>query len=867
MKLRAFLFALACAGGCEIPARADAAKTNEAGKPGGIVLDDEAGEFTGDWVSSSKQAALVGKGYRHDNNREQGDKSARFTPRIPTAGDYEVRLIYIATDNRATRVPVTIVSADGEKTVTVNERQELLVNGVPRALGVFKFAAGASGSITISNAGADGFVVVDAVQFVPVAIAREERAGKRSAGFAQTAAKTDALTDAPEKEIAHPKWIAATALSPLAKGQAKSDADTNRRPKPDPEPVQLAKDAKSGKVDGKSYDLVVVGGTAGGVACAVRAAREGCTVLLVQHNRHIGGMMANGLMQWDALYGGHRAPLFTELLGNIERHYIATFGKDSPDHQRMRFTHEHYPMGWAEPHVAEREFNRLVAGEKNLTLLLTHYPTSVERDGTMLRSVTLREYGGVQEIKVRATMFADATYEGDLFALAKVPFRCGREAREEFDEPHAGVVFTNIGKGPAPLDAVEGRLNLHPYSSQQGSIDPTSPFTADRAVQAYNYRFCVTKDPANRIMLTAPPQGYDREEYVRFDRKSIATNPGPNLKSHMNSPILPGENHDYPEADWPKREKIIERHKTFALGLIWFLQNDETMKSRWNEFRQWGLPRDEFADHDHIPYEMYVREARRITGRHVYAERDNSLAPGFARTPVMADSVAITDWYMDSHSCTVNSRPGFHYDGKLILTEESRPGQIPYRSLLPQGVDNLLVPVCLSATHIAWGAARLEPVWMQTGEAAGVAAALALKQQIPPAKLDADQLVRELCERRFMVSFFNDVNVRGSEAWIPMAEYFGTRGFFHDYNARSDEPLKLATAKVWAKGLQSLRAGSLDANALAREVAAAEQSTATITGSEFGALLPVPPKNEPPAALMRKDALALLWLQLPVRGL
>ena len=879
MKLRAFLFALACAGGCEISVGADAAKIVEAGKPGGILLDDDAGEFTGDWVSSAKQAALVGKSYRHDNNREQGTMSARFTPEISAAGEYEVRLIFIATNNRATNARVTIMSADGEKTVMINERQDVLVNGVPRALGVFRFAAGKSGSVTISNAGADGFVVVDAVQFVPAEIAREEREGKRSAGFPQTTAKADAQradkTDAPEKEIVRPAWIAAIALSPLAKGTAKADANVNRIPKPDTEPVQLAKDAKPSDVDGKSYDIVVVGATAGGVACAVRAAREGCTVLLVQHNRHIGGMMSNGLMQWDALYGGHRAPLFTELLGNIERHYIATFGKDSPDHQRMRFTHEHYPMGWAEPHVAEREFNRLVAGEKNLTLLLAHYPVAVERDGALLRSATFvaaplpspkGARAATARLQVRGTTFVDATYEGDLFALAKVPYRVGREAREEFDEPHAGVIFTNIAKGPAPQDAVDGKLNLHPYSSKQGSIDPTSPFTADRAVQAYNYRFCVTKDPANRITLTAPPPGYDREEYVNFNRKGIATNPGPNLKSHMNSPILPGENHDYPEADWPKREKIIERHRNFALGLIWFLQNDETMKSRWNEFRQWGLSRDEFADHDHIPYEMYVREARRITGRHVFSERDNSLAPGFARTPVMADSVAITDWYMDSHSCTVNSRPGFQYDGKLILTEESRPAQIPYRSLLPQGVDNLLVPVCLSATHIAWGAVRLEPVWMQTGEAAGVAAAMALKQKIPPAKLNADQLVRELCARRFMVSFFNDVNVRGSEAWIPMAEYFGTRGFFHNYSARPDERLKLATAKVWVKGLQSLRAGNLDPNALAREVAAAEQSTATITGSEFAALLPVPPKNQPPAALTRKDALGLLLLQLPERG-
>ncbi|MBI5393786.1 MAG: hypothetical protein HZA91_00665 [Verrucomicrobia bacterium] len=149
----------------------------------GIVMDDDAGVFTGDWVESAKQPALVGNSYRHDNNREQGKKSARFTPDIKEAGDYEVRLIHVATNNRATKVPVTIVSAGGEKTVTVNQREDVLVNGVPRALGVFKFAAGGKGSVTISNTGADGFVVVDAVQFVPVEIAKAERAGKGGATF------------------------------------------------------------------------------------------------------------------------------------------------------------------------------------------------------------------------------------------------------------------------------------------------------------------------------------------------------------------------------------------------------------------------------------------------------------------------------------------------------------------------------------------------------------------------------------------------------------------------------------------------------------------------------------------------------------
>jgi len=614
--------------------------------------------------------------------------------------------------------------------------------------------------------------------------------------------------------------------------------------KPDPEPVQLAASAKPADVDGKSYDLVVFGATSGGIACAVRAAREGCDVLLVQHNQHIGGMMVNGLGQWDALYGGHRAPLFSELLGNIERHYRDTFGEDSETFKTMRFTQSHYPLGWAEPHVAEREFNRLVAGERRITLLLSHYPSAVERDGAMLRSVTLREFGGAKTIRVKGTMFADGSYEGDLLALAKVPYRVGREAREEYQEPHAGKIFTNIAPGPAPRDAAEGRLNIRPYSSKQGTIDPTSPFTADGAVQAYNYRFSVTSDPANRLPFPKPAN-YNRDEYVNYERKYIASSNGPNHKSHVNSPVLPGENHGYPEGDWAAREKIIQRHLDFALGLMWFLQNDESVPEATREnHRRWGLPKDEFADHNHIPYEMYVRETRRIVGRHVFTERDGSLAKGYARTPVHADSIAITDWYMDSHSCTTDTRAGFKHDGKLILTEESRPAQIPYRSLLPQGVDNLLVPVCLSATHVAWGSVRLEPVFMQVGEAAGVAAGLALKKKTTPALLDADQLVRELATRRFMLSFFNDMDVAGKEAWIPAAQYFGTKGFFADYNARMNAPLTEAVRSVWLDGFKQLQQGTLDAAKLAMAVHAAES------------------KQSPPTGELRADVLLRLWKRL-----
>lgn len=655
------------------------------------------------------------------------------------------------------------------------------------------------------------------------------------------------------------KMAASVAVSPLT-----AEVPGKMTAAPSGEAVHLAKEAKAGDVDGKKYDLVVVGGTAGGVACAVRAAREGCSVLLVQHNRHIGGMLANGLMQWDALYGGPRAPLFTELLRNIEKDAIARYGKDSKSHQIVRYTHEHYPIGWVEPHVMERECHRLVAGEKRITLLLEHYPVAVMRDGAMLKSATLRAYGTTKDITIHAAMFADGTYEGDLFALAKVPFRVGREARDEYKEPHAGKVFVNIDHS-APQSVIAEGLNIRTYNSRQGSVDPTSPFTADNASQAYNYRFCVTKDPANRLMLTGPPPGYNREEYVNYDRKSIATNAGPNLKSHMNSPILPGENHAYPEASWEEREKIIDRHKNFALGLIWFLQNDESVSEKKRlEYRQWGLAKDEFPDNGHIPYEMYVREARRIVGRHVITEHHGMLAKGHARTPVHPDSIAVTDWYMDSHSCTMDSRPGFRYEGKLILTEESRPMQIPYRALLPQGVDNLLVPVCLSSTHIAWGAIRLEPVWMQTGEAAGFAAALALKGKTTPAALDPDALLRKLVANHVMVSFFNDVHVASDAPWGPAVQYFATKGFFHDYNARPAAPLQMMTAKCWAEGFAKLLQGKLDANELARAVAQAEESgEQAVSSAAFVALVPDSKFASPMDTLTRADALQMLFSLLP----
>ncbi|MDA3925785.1 MAG: FAD-dependent oxidoreductase [Kiritimatiellae bacterium] len=624
--------------------------------------------------------------------------------------------------------------------------------------------------------------------------------------------------------------------------------------------VQPVRSSNAREVNGQRYDLVVVGGTPGGIACAVRAAREGLSVLLVQHNRHLGGMLSNGLMQWDALYSGQRAPIFNEIAKAIEAYYRATYGENSAQYDRARFTQDHYPLSNFEPSVAEHCLNRLVSSEPGITTLLSHIPVSVAREGALLKSLTLREYGSTNNISVYGRIYVDATYEGDLAAEAGVPCRVGREGRDETGEPHAGVVFTDIEREKGPQDAVDGRLNIRPYNHRQKRVDPESPFTADNAIQAYNYRFCLSSEPEN-LRLPEKPAGYDRSEYIHYNRKGMGKGVL-NGKATFNNAILPGENHDYPEADWPMREKIIERHKNFALGLMYFLQNDPSVpEGRREYFQGIGLPLDEYTDNDNIPYEMYVREARRIVGRFLFREQDNVIASDYARTPVFADSVAITDWSMDSHACTTNTRPGFPYDGKLILAEESRPAQIPYRTLLPQGVDNLLVPVCLSATHVAWGAVRLEPVWIQTGEAAGFAAALAMKEKTTPAALDSDLLIRTLVKNHFMVSFFNDVDVKSNEAWVPAVQYFGTRGFFASYDAKPDALLSETLAEVWARGFVQLRNGKLDPGELAREVAEAESNIASesVTTKLFLAMMENTKTSHNADPLKRKTACRLMF--------
>jgi hypothetical protein len=797
-------------------------------KAAGIVLDDDQAEYSGAWTVAGKLTPLIGASYRHDDRKKKSAATANFTPEIPEPGRYEVRLLYVAAANRARNTRITIRSADGEKTIVVNQREE------PRPLGVFNFAAGKTGSVTISNEGADGFVVVDGLQLVPEALAKETRMG---------------------------------ALKAPTGGGSKP---------PLLEPMHLASAAKPQDVDGKAYDLVVIGGTPGGIACAVRAAREGLSVLLVNHTQHLGGFMTSGGGGWEAPYDGLRSPLYGEMLTGAADYYRKTYGEGSQQHlasMPSATSRAHIDRAKIEPRIAEMLFNQMAEREKKLTVLLGHIVTKTERAGALLKRVTLKPHSShlaprdEHPITVSGKVFADAMYEGDLMAAAGVTTRIGREARTEYNEPHAGVIYTKErhkepGQRGFPKAADEGKLNIRYNSHATGEIvEGPNSGEADGSVMAYNYRLILTRDPANKITVEKPAN-YD----VAIAKAAASGGFVPNLpnkKVAWNGGRLIGPHNEYPAADWPTREAISRRYLDAMLMRLWWLQNDPKVDAdERKKFAGYGLAADEFPDNGHAPYEIYVREARRLVGRYVFKEQDNVIAEGIARTPIHADSIAITDWPVDSVACLPRKAPGGNTDGIFFLGEETRPAQVPYRCLLPKEVDNLLVPVALSASHVGWGAIRLEPAWMQIGESAGFAAALVVKTKTTPAALDPDLLVRTLVKNRVMVSFFND-----KEPMEPALQYFGTRGFFADYDARLGGALKTATGKTWADGFAKLLNGKLDPAELARAVAAAERDGgAEMTGAEFAALLPASSKISPPAAngvLARGAALTLLYSLLP----
>jgi hypothetical protein len=514
------------------------------------------------------------------------------------------------------------------------------------------------------------------------------------------------------------------------------------------------------------YDVVVYGGTSAGVIAAVQAARMGKTVVLVGPDRHLGGLSSGGLGFSDtgqtAVIGG----LSRDFYHRIYRYYqtpeawcwqqrsdYGNRGQGTPAMDGDART-----MWVFEPHAAEAVFDGLVE-EFGIPVFRDEWldrDKGVRKDGSRIRSIRMLS-GKVFE----GAMFIDATYEGDLMAAAGVDYHVGREANSVYGETWNGVQVgvlhhqhffkKDVDPYVVPGDPSSGLL---PRISAE---PPGEKGAGDHRIQAYCFRMCLTNHDENRVPFPRP-EGYDPFEYSllvrvfesgwnevfnKFDRipnhKTDTNNHGPFSTDNI------GMNYDYPEASYERRREIIAEHETYQKGLMYFLANDpQVPQSVREKMSQWGLAKDEFVDNDHWPHQLYVREARRMIGAYVMTEYD---CLGKKQTP---NPVGMGSYTLDSHNVQrYVKEDGFVQNEGDIGVKPDRPYSIAYGALTPKKgqADNLLVPVCVSSSHIAYGSMRMEPVFMILGQSAATAAVLAIDGDVCVQDVDyaalREQLLRD----------------------------------------------------------------------------------------------------------------------------
>lgn len=510
----------------------------------------------------------------------------------------------------------------------------------------------------------------------------------------------------------------------------------------------------------QKYDVVVYGGTAAGVMAAIGAKKSGATVILLSPSIRIGGVTTSGLGWTDignpAAVGG----LAREFYHRIFLYYQKDGAWKSSDRQNYENQlHGIYrvkdSLMWTfEPHVAAYVLNRMLQenGVKVKTdVKLARSRRPIMRDGKIVAINTVR--GDTYQ----ASVFIDATYEGDLMAVAGVRFTVGREANAEYSETINGVekalsIKNNLPRGVDPYK-IKGdqKSGLLPgINKSTGGEDGTR----DNKLQAYCYRICLTDDPSNRIRV-AKPAGYDPSDFelvvraTRLGENRLWKLSGlPNRKIDANNDCgismdAIGYNKGYVEASYKERAEIANKHRYWTLGLIWTIQNDPRVPDVIRKkFGIWGLPKDEFKDNGHFPYALYVREARRMVSDYVMTEK--SVLNGSAE-----NSIGMGAYVMDSHNTQryITAKGDVQNEGDVQIPVH-RPYPIGYNAIVPKSSEckNLLVPVCLSATHIAYGSIRMEPVFMVLGQSAGIAAALAAQQNEAVQLVDYGHLKKVLIE-------------------------------------------------------------------------------------------------------------------------
>lgn len=504
------------------------------------------------------------------------------------------------------------------------------------------------------------------------------------------------------------------------------------------------------------YEIVILGATPGGLATAITAARLGRKVAVLEPHNHIGGMTASGLGKSDVEQKEFIGGLFREFTTRIYQYYQSKFEPDSED---LKLSREGY---YFEPSVAEKILNEMVAETGNINVFTGHELQDVIVENNCIKRIHASKSDGSTKV-YSAEVFVDATYEGDLYAGAGADYRLGREGRSEFNEPHAGVIF---------------------YDYEKGKILPGSTGEADNGVQAYTYRYCLNTDPENSYVLQSPPENYDRNLYTpysddlkegrlsapaefhegwgyypeHFDTlvRALSVTDLPNSKVDANTnprPLafpFPEVNTGYIEGDSETRKKICDRHREIALGLIWFLQNDKEVPKKHRKMAQgYNFPLDEFTDNNHFPFQLYIREGRRLKGEYTLTEHDVAITDENPEFFHHHDTIAMGEFPIDSFPVHKKSDENKTVlEGYLgMLAHLTRPYEIPYRVMIPQKIDGLIVPVALSATHVAYCSIRMEPTWMSLGQAAGVAAHVCIQENEEPRDVNISQVQKILKEQ------------------------------------------------------------------------------------------------------------------------
>lgn len=498
----------------------------------------------------------------------------------------------------------------------------------------------------------------------------------------------------------------------------------------------------------QQYDICVYGGTSAGVIAAYTAAKLKKKVLLIEPGRHLGGLTSGGLGYTD--------------IGN--KYAITGVARDF--YRRMGKHYGKFETWIFEPHAAEQIFSDYIR-EAHVEVLFGYRITSASRRNAVIENITIENSGNPSPATnktIAAKMFIDCSYEGDLMARAGVSYTVGREDNSTYEETWNGVQLLEHHQFPDGIspykkegDTTSGLL----WGISTNALLPTGK--GNRQVQAYNFRICLTSNPSNMIPISRP-QGYDSSWYELLIRLMQAQPDKrtlndyfffglmPNDKTDINnnggfSTDMIGMNYRYPDGDYQTRADIIKQHELYTKGLLWFVGHDSRVPEQLrSEMQRWGYPKDEFTDNGNFTPQLYIRESRRMIGDYVMTQANCE------SRAIVPDGVGLAAYTMDSHNCERLVVNGMVKNEGNVEKGGFGPYPVSYRALIPKESEcrNLYVPVCLSASHIAYGSIRMEPVFMVLAESAAAGASMAIDGHEDVQHVDVKQLQQLLAENPLM---------------------------------------------------------------------------------------------------------------------